>query len=132
MFSKKEPIPTKSSPQSAARLVGLTRLNFIARSGVVSGQSSSKVIGIDRARSNSANSSWVKAGSFIVSCGISAAFTIIDTPFEVCGQTTCRIISHYIIVVFIFLWGLTWKKLLRCNHKGTHHSSTCPASLRSI
>ena len=53
-------------------------------------------------------------------------------PFEVGGQTTCRIISHYITVVFILLWGLTGKKLLRCNHRGAHRSSACPANLRSI
>ena len=42
---------------------GFTRRNFIARSGVVSGQSSSNVIGMERALSSALSSSAVKASS---------------------------------------------------------------------
>ena len=73
------------STQFATRRTGLTRRNFIALSGVVSGQSSSKVIGIVLARSNSFNSSGVKANSFITSLVISAAFAIINTSFKAGG-----------------------------------------------
>ena len=52
------------SAQFATWRTGLTRLNFMARSGVVSGQSSSKVMGMVLARSNSFNSSDVKINSF--------------------------------------------------------------------
>ena len=77
------------STQFATRRTGLTRRNFIARSGVVSGQSSSNVIGMVLARSNSFNSSGVKANSFITSLVISVAFAIINTSFKTGGQP-CR------------------------------------------
>mgnify|MGYP006906618676 CR=1 FL=1 len=72
--------------QFATRRTGLIRRNFIARSGVVSGQSSSKVIGIALARSNSFNSSDVNANSFFNSLVISAAFAIINTSFKAGSQ----------------------------------------------
>ncbi len=75
------------SAQFAVCLTGLTRRNFNARSGVVSGQSLSKVIGMDLARSNSSNSSWVKASSFINSFALSAAFAIINTSFKASRQS---------------------------------------------
>ena len=78
-----------SSTQFATCRTGLTRLNFIARSGVVSGQSSSKVMGMLLARSNSFSSSGVKANSFISSLVRSAAFAIVNTSFKIGGQP-CR------------------------------------------
>ena len=75
-----------SGAQFAIRRTGLTRLNFIARSGVVSGQSSSKVIGMVLARSNSFNSSGVKANSLMNSLVGSAALAIINTSFKIGGQ----------------------------------------------
>ena len=75
-----------SGVQFAIRRTGLTRLNFIARSGVVSGQSSSKVMGMVLARSNSFNSSGVKASSFLSSLAESAAFAIINTSFKIGSQ----------------------------------------------
>ena len=74
------------STQFATRRTGLIRRNFIAFSGVVSGQSSSKVIGIALARSNSFNSSDVNANSFFNSLVISAAFAIINTSFKAGSQ----------------------------------------------
>lgn len=65
----------ESASQFATRRTGFTRRNFTARSGVVSGQSSSKVMGMVLARSNSFNSSGVKANSLQIpndrqiSCG---------------------------------------------------------------
>ena len=75
-----------SDTQFAICRTGLTRLNFIARSGVVSGQSSSKMIGILLARSNSFNSAGVNVNSLISSFVMSAAFVIINTSFETGGQ----------------------------------------------
>ena len=66
---------------------GLTRRNFNARSGVVSGQSSSKVMGIFLACSSSASSSFVKASSFCISADNLFTFTIIEPPLKIRCQS---------------------------------------------
>ena len=72
---------------ATTRRTGFTRLNRRARSGVVSGQSSSNVIGIIFARSSSARSSSVNASSWISLIVPSAVFAIIEPPFKVCCKS---------------------------------------------
>lgn len=72
-----------SNHQAGAPVVvlpGLTLLKRTARSGVVSGQSSSNVIGIFLAFSSSLISSSVKASSFFISSLSSIIFTILSAP----------------------------------------------------
>ena len=91
-----------SRTQFATWRTGLTRLNFIARSGVVSGQSSSNVIGMVLARSNSFNSSGVKANSFMISLIGSTAFAIINTSFKT-GRQSCRNQPNNLSSCFVFV-----------------------------
>ena len=74
---------------------GLTLLNLTAFYDVVSGQSSSKVIGMFFAASSSSSYSFVKASSFFSSTDISIIFTIIKPPFKFSSHS-CRNQSRHI------------------------------------
>ncbi len=76
-------------------LLGLTLLKRSALSGVVSGQSASKEIGIFLAFSSSFFSSSVNASSFFMSSLNSIIFTIIQPPFEVRCKSSGNQTSHF-------------------------------------
>ena len=81
-------------------LLGLTLLNRTARSGVVSGQSASKVIGIFRAFSSSFISSSVNASSFFISSFSSIIFTIIQPPFKIRRKPGRNQSRHFCLSAF--------------------------------
>lgn len=90
---------------------GLTLLNLTARSGVVSGQSASNVIGIFFAASSSASSSFVNASSCFSSIDISLVFTIIKPPFKF-GSHSCRNQSCHICFCTAFFNSYSFSMLL--------------------